>query len=545
MQLRHTVSFFKKAGKLPDHVLREWIYRRDDNEGVVDTDDLDEEHIGYIYNYAKKFPDDPAAKMIVKRIDSYRTLLADPGGAPVGRLDRLATAMIEYLRPAPHKFIFIEQQDGQMCPYYVSDISYKPPHRDDPASVTLKGLASSLDEEDNHHKTWYTADLCGRKTVPQILREAGIHRETADAYAAYIKEVARFNGIVDQLGKQYSGTGEAFNRGGRYNYGMIAMERDGVKARLVIDRKGDDTEKSEKELRRAASAQFWSKGSARNVEDSEEEDVLPIPVHPYVQAFDLGLHQYVGIHVNQIEPYKYDHEIATKLVLPEKTKQLVNVLMESSAEIMEDIIAGKTGGTVVIATGEPGTGKTLTAECYSEQIERPLYSVQCSQLGTDEEELEKKLMLTLSRASRWGAILLIDEADVYVRERGNDIQQNAIVGVFLRLLERYRGILFLTSNRATTIDDAVISRAIAHVRYTLPTPEELKKLWQVLSTNYKVKLDAKQLARLVKELPTLSGRNVKNILKLASIMANKTKKAVDVDDLLYVTKFIDLAKAPD
>jgi AAA+ superfamily predicted ATPase len=268
-------------------------------------------------------------------------------------------------------------------------------------------------------------------------------------------------------------------------------------------------------------------------------------VQPYVQAFDLGMHQYVGIHVNNLEEYKYDSNLASKLVLPEKTKQLVNVLMESSAAIMEDIIAGKTGGTVVIATGEPGTGKTLTAECYSEQIERPLYSIQCSQLGTDEEQLEKKLLLTLNRASRWGAILLIDEADVYVRERGNDIQQNAIVGIFLRLLERYRGILFLTSNRATTIDDAIISRAVAHVRYTLPSRQELTQIWKVLADNYKVSLTDGQIQQLIEEFPAISGRNVKNILKLAVIMTHKTKKGVTVDDLLYVTRFIDLAKASD
>src|SRR6185295_19284784 len=104
------------------------------------------------------------------------------------------------------------------------------------------------------------------------------------------------------------------------------------------------------------------------------------------------------------------------------------------------IVAGKTGGTIVFCTGEPGTGKTLTGEVFSEVIKRPLYVVQCSQLGTDEEELEKQLKKVLRRAQRWGAILLIDEADVYVRERGDDIQQNAIVGVFLRVLEYYRGI---------------------------------------------------------------------------------------------------------
>jgi len=57
MKLHHTVSFFKKSGKLPDHILSEWQYRRDDNEASVDTDDLDPAHIEAIYNYAKKQPE--------------------------------------------------------------------------------------------------------------------------------------------------------------------------------------------------------------------------------------------------------------------------------------------------------------------------------------------------------------------------------------------------------------------------------------------------------------------------------------------------------
>lgn len=224
-------------------------------------------------------------------------------------------------------------------------------------------------------------------------------------------------------------------------------------------------------------------------------------------------------------------------MLPELTKTLINSLVESAAAVMEDIVAGKTGGVVIGATGAPGTGKTLTAEVYSEHIKRPLYNVQCSQLGTNEVQLEKKLNVVLARASRWGAILLIDEADVYVRARGDDIQQNAIVGVFLRLLERYRGVLFLTSNRATEIDDAILSRMIAHVRYELPDAVALAKIWKVLSENYAVSLSDAEIAELVKEFPRASGRNVKTLLKLATILAKK--QAPTVVTFVEAAKYID------
>ena len=44
------------------------------------------------------------------------------------------------------------------------------------------------------------------------------------------------------------------------------------------------------------------------------------------------------------------------------------------------------------------------------------------------------------RAQRWGAVMLIDEADVYIKRRDDDITMNAVVGVFLRVLEYFNGL---------------------------------------------------------------------------------------------------------
>jgi SpoVK/Ycf46/Vps4 family AAA+-type ATPase len=213
---------------------------------------------------------------------------------------------------------------------------------------------------------------------------------------------------------------------------------------------------------------------------------------------------------------------------------------------MEDIVKGKTGGVVILATGYPGTGKTLTAEIYAESLQKPLYVVQCSQLGTDEESIENKLKRVLGRASRWGAVLLIDEADVYIRERSSDIQQNAIVGVFLRLLERYRGVLFLTSNRATIIDDAIISRVSAHIKYELPNKEDLASIWKVLSEQYKVDMDKKLISEIVAKLPVVSGRDVKNMLRLVNMMLVKQgNNKPSLETILNASKYLDLSSAND
>lgn len=136
-------------------------------------------------------------------------------------------------------------------------------------------------------------------------------------------------------------------------------------------------------------------------------------------------------------------------------------------------------------------------------------------------------------------------ADVYVRQRGDDIEQNAIVGVFLRLLERFRGIMFMTSNRGDEVDDAVLSRCIAHIRYALPDTEDAKLIWQVLADNYEVDLFPKEVDELVRDFPFISGRNIKTLLKLSVSMASSDefKKGQLAALIREVSQFVDFPKA--
>jgi len=56
-------------------------------------------------------------------------------------------------------------------------------------------------------------------------------------------------------------------------------------------------------------------------------------------------------------------------------------------------------------------------------------------------------------------VLLLDEADIFMEQRSeSDIKRNAMVGIFIRLLEYYQGILFLTTNRSGGLDQAFASR---------------------------------------------------------------------------------------
>ncbi|WYZ33978.1 hypothetical protein EsH8_I_000254 [Colletotrichum jinshuiense] len=87
-------------------------------------------------------------------------------------------------------------------------------------------------------------------------------------------------------------------------------------------------------------------------------------------------------------------------------------------------------------------------------------------LGTTAKEVELALERNFSLASKWGCILLVDEADVFLARRTtSDFARNGMVAVFLRVLEYYAGILFLTTNRVGDFDEAFTSRIHISLHY--------------------------------------------------------------------------------
>jgi AAA+ superfamily predicted ATPase len=358
------------------------------------------------------------------------------------------------------------------------------------------------------------------------------------------------------MGHQFEAIGEAQISSSRayYDSGKTAMVREGIAAKVVMD---DEVGEGRSDNTYVLDT-FWEDIPDRNGmagkdlnevlqqaellgdEDGEEAPKIEpnrveLPIWPYVRVFDLDKHQYVVLHTMNVKDYPWDKQLIDKLVIKDTDKKLISILMNQTGAKMEDIIRGKMGGVIVLATGVPGIGKTLTAEVFSEEIERPLYTVQCSQLGLDVKQIEANLQEILNRAAKWNAILLIDEADVYIRKRGDDIHQNAIVGVFLRLIEYYRGILFMTSNRGDSIDDAIISRASAWIKYEVPDANLLGQIWEVLGAQYGATFTKQEVKQLVSQFEGVSGRTVRNILKLARMIAGDEK--ITVDQVIEVSRY--------
>ncbi|CAJ2500031.1 Uu.00g028840.m01.CDS01 [Anthostomella pinea] len=209
---------------------------------------------------------------------------------------------------------------------------------------------------------------------------------------------------------------------------------------------------------------------------------------------------------------------------------------ERGAEGFDDIVKGKGQGLVCVLHGPPGVGKTLTADCVAEHVRRPLYVVSSGSLGVSSQLLEDKLTSIMDMASTWRAVLLIDEADVFLeRPVSRDIHRNAMVSVFLRVLEYYSGILFLTTNRVNKFDDAFKSRIHISIRYTDLSKASRLQVWRNFCGRIPggVDIDERGLATLAKH--DLNGRQTNNVVKAAESLPAFHGARLDLARLQQVT----------
>ncbi|KAH8885985.1 P-loop containing nucleoside triphosphate hydrolase protein [Thozetella sp. PMI_491] len=172
------------------------------------------------------------------------------------------------------------------------------------------------------------------------------------------------------------------------------------------------------------------------------------------------------------------------LQLNPESKQLIWALVAAHQERqgaqIEDVVHNKGKGLVLLLHGGPGVGKTLTAETIAEATGRPLYVVSVAEVGLNATNAERNLLAHFDLATRWKAILLMDEADVFLetRDATSTETRNALVSVLLRVLEYYKGILILTTNRVKAIDIAVISRIHLAVHYSDLNEEQVHRIFK-------------------------------------------------------------------
>ncbi|RAH41704.1 uncharacterized protein BO95DRAFT_517751 [Aspergillus brunneoviolaceus CBS 621.78] len=214
-----------------------------------------------------------------------------------------------------------------------------------------------------------------------------------------------------------------------------------------------------------------------NPENVPEEDLILFPNRVF--AFVLKDRKWAVIDLNYVDldagADKPKDRGWNSLVLPLGHKKMVQSLVQAhfrhrreealDRNSQADLIRGKSKGLIILLHGAPGVGKTSTAECVAELCNLPLYLITCGDLGITATDVESRLKYIFTQAQKWKCVLLLDEADVFLSQRETNVKHNSLVSVFLRVLDYYQGILFLTTNRVGKIDEAFRSRVHISLYY--------------------------------------------------------------------------------
>lgn len=189
----------------------------------------------------------------------------------------------------------------------------------------------------------------------------------------------------------------------------------------------------------------------------------------------------------------------------------------------------------------------MTSEAIAEWLHRPLLALTVADIGTAETRIEGELVKWFALAEAWNAVLLVDEADIFLERRQNrDLARNGLVSgkassaiiviyaddmisAFLRRMEYFQGLLFLTTNRVGQIDDAFISRVHVAIGYKSLTSEDRKRIWNgffkklVKERAGKIQIAADAKKWVLENAGTgeaaFNGRDIRNALQTAITLA--------------------------
>ncbi|KAI1152627.1 P-loop containing nucleoside triphosphate hydrolase protein [Nemania diffusa] len=287
-----------------------------------------------------------------------------------------------------------------------------------------------------------------------------------------------------------------------------------------------------------------------------ESDLFFHVVSKVVAGFLLGERRWGHLHVESLRDIRFDKEAFRYLVLEDEIKTTVRALIGKFASAggrvsawPSDFVKNKGQGRIFLLHGSPGVGKTCTAECVAELTRRPLLSLTSGDLSTDSLQVEQNLEYFLALGERFGAIVLLDEADVYLETRRNkDIERNGLVSVFLRALEYYRGVLFLTTNRVQTFDAAFTSRIHVALHYGPLTDGDRERIWRngferlerEAEGRVHVTVAAREYAWGAAAVRALrwNGREIRNALQTAVALAESDADAEDNHAVVVTDKHL-------
>ena len=186
---------------------------------------------------------------------------------------------------------------------------------------------------------------------------------------------------------------------------------------------------------------------------------------------------------------------------------------------------GKTAskGLAVLMHGKPGTGKSHAAEAIGYEVGKPLKVVNCGELLSKwVGESTKNIDALFEESKNIDAILLFDDCDGLFGTRtsvgtSTDRYANVDVGVLLYHIDKFPGIVIMTTNVIENLDKAFYRRFRYMLHFDTPQQAARAKLWELLipkETPLKGKIDYDSLSNL-----DMTGGSIKNCIFRAAAKA--------------------------
>ncbi|TLD06234.1 uncharacterized protein PgNI_08910 [Pyricularia grisea] len=271
---------------------------------------------------------------------------------------------------------------------------------------------------------------------------------------------------------------------------------------------------------------------------------------PLLNGYLLKKKTWAKFLIDHIQPVCWNDDAYDHLVHDEYQKDQILSFVANhptdNKKKSEGVISGKGEGLLILLSGPSGTGKTLTAEAVADKARQPLLNIHAEDLGLVAKNLGSKLKSVLELATEMGAVVLLDEADVFMSKRNyNDIHHNEFVSIFLRELEYFRGTMFLTTNLLENIDNAFLNRMSMHIVFKPLSTGTREAIWdkvlarqlqQPMSLEAKVGLpegEARLSEHEIQELArwNLNGREITNVARMVRALCDYKGHAMTLQRL--------------
>lgn len=162
-------------------------------------------------------------------------------------------------------------------------------------------------------------------------------------------------------------------------------------------------------------------------------------------------------------------------------------------QLVEGLRAANAGR--ICLYGPPGTGKSAFAQYVAQTLGKVVLLKRASDiLGPFVGETEARMAAMFNEANDKDAVLILDEADSFLRSRDSAQRswEVSMVNELLTQMESFQGIFFCTTNLMTQLDEASMRRFDLKANFQYLKPEQSIKLFKDLCN--KLSIDCSDLA---------------------------------------------------